>query len=79
MSKNNHPNKEIRQAIDEALNEGWRLEKSSGHAHSWGTLYCPLARREGCHFFVRSTPSNPQAHANALRRVVNSCPHSAEN
>ena len=79
MSKNNHPNKEIREAIDDALANGWRLQKSSGHAHSWGTLYCPLANRNGCRFFIRSTPSNPHAHAYALRRAVDKCSHSADN
>ena len=47
MSRNDHPNKEIRKAIDYALERGWRLEKSGGRAHSWGTLYCPHGERGG--------------------------------
>jgi len=78
MSRNDHPNKEIRQAVDYALESGWRLEKSGGHAHSWGTLYCPFGKRGGCFIFVRSTPSDKQGHANAIRHSVDVCTHPAK-
>ena len=78
MSKNDHPNKEIRKVIDEALDRGWTLKKSSGHAHSWGTLYCPHNERDGCFVFVRSTPSDKQGHANAIRRAIDACTHPAK-
>ena len=35
-----HPNKHIRQAVEFAVTQGWRLVKSSGHA--WGILFFDL-------------------------------------
>ena len=37
---NDHPNKEIRAAIDYALSHGWRLIKAGPRAHVWGRLLC---------------------------------------
>jgi len=45
---NDHPNKHIREAIDYALANGWRLVKSGPRAHAWGRLYCPAQTRGGC-------------------------------
>ncbi|HBT78248.1 MAG TPA: hypothetical protein DEB39_15290 [Planctomycetaceae bacterium] len=36
---NDHPNKDIREAVDYALSKGRRLRKCSGSAHAWGRIY----------------------------------------
>jgi hypothetical protein len=36
---NDHPNKHIRDAVDYAISQGWRLVKSGPRAHAWGRLY----------------------------------------
>lgn len=68
-----HPNKHIRQAIDQALAGGWRLTKSTGHV--WGQLWCPEGSRDGCVIRVFSTPRNPEDHAKSIRHRVERCPH----
>ena len=44
---NDHPNKHIREAVDYALDHGWRLRKAGPRAHIWGLLLCPRAARDG--------------------------------
>ncbi|TVP63452.1 MAG: hypothetical protein EA343_08050 [Nodularia sp. (in: Bacteria)] len=34
-----HPNKEIRAALDYAVEQGWEVEE--GGSHAWGKMYCP--------------------------------------
>ena len=68
-----HPNKHIQGAVEHALEQGWRLVESQGHA--WGILFCPHGQRGGCQISVYSTPRNPQAHARRIRREVDGCPH----
>ncbi len=70
-----HPNKQIREAINYALDHDMRFEKASPRAHIYGTLYCPLRTRDGCRFRVYSTPRNPGGHARRIRRWVDDCPH----
>ena len=70
-----HPNKHIREAIDYALAHGWRFTKASAHAHIFGTLWCPLATRDGCRFRVFSTPRHPEDHAEDIRRAVDRWGH----
>ena len=70
MAKN-HPNKEISAAIDFALANGWRFEKSNGHI--FGMLYCPANKRSGCKKGVFSTPRNTTAHAKDIRKFVLRC------
>jgi hypothetical protein len=70
-----HPNKEIRAAIEYAQNRGWRCVTATGHAHIWGKLFCPLKSRNGCLFNVHSTPAHPEAHAARIRRAVDQCNH----
>ncbi|KAA3603764.1 MAG: hypothetical protein D8M57_05620 [Candidatus Scalindua sp. AMX11] len=70
-----HPNKHIREAIKYAEKHGWRIVKSSGHAHIWGKLLCPLHAREGCYFNIHSTPQNPETHSKRIRRAVDGCQH----
>ncbi|HTN74846.1 MAG TPA: hypothetical protein VL096_06350 [Pirellulaceae bacterium] len=72
---NNHPNKEIRAAVDYAIEHGWRLIKSGPRAHVWGRLLCPHSDRSGCRQPIYSTPKHPQDHAKDIRRTVDSCPH----
>jgi hypothetical protein len=70
-----HPNKHIREAIKYAVGKGWRLRKADPHAHVWGQLFCPHARRGGCIIRVFSTPRNPQHHARRICEAVDDCPH----
>lgn len=70
-----HPNKEIEAAIQFAESKGWRFRKGGRSAHTWGLLYCPLHKREGCNMPIWSTPSNPDLHATQIRQRVKSCPH----
>lgn len=68
----NHPNKEIREALEFAEAHDWRVEKSKGgHSKNWGTMKCP--HPDLCWFTINSTPRNPQAEANRLRRNVIRC------
>ena len=72
---NDHPNKEIRAAIDYALSHGWRLIKAGPRAHVWGRLLCRQRDREGCQQPVFSTPRHPQDHGKDIRRAVDRCHH----
>jgi hypothetical protein len=74
---NDHPNKHIRDAVDYAIGNGWRLVKSGPRAHAWGRLYCPAQTRGGCIISVYSTPRVPENHARYIRRRVDACPHQA--
>ncbi|MFW6349627.1 MAG: hypothetical protein ACOC3U_04545 [Thiohalospira sp.] len=76
MPRPRHGNKVIENALVYAESEGWRIEKASGHA--WGRLYCPwnddeCRCGEFCIVSIWSTPRNPEAHARAIRRVVEGC------
>jgi len=75
MARPRHTKKDIEAAIAYAERSGWTFTKSSGHAHSWGTLRCRHAGRDGCHFFVKSTPRVPRDHAQQIRKAVDRCPH----
>jgi hypothetical protein len=70
-----HPNKHIREAIKYALKKGWRLLKAGSHAHIWGQLFCPYARRGGYIIRVFSTPRSAENHARRIREEVDHCPH----
>lgn len=70
-----HPNKHIREAIDYALNHGWRLREAGAHAHIGGMLFCVREDRDGCRRAVYCTPRSPQDHAKDIRRAVDRCPH----
>lgn len=74
MKRSRHPNKHVDVAVAEALEMGWRLELSNGHA--WGHLLCPHCTRDGCIVSVWSTPKNPEGQAKRIRRALDKCPHS---
>jgi hypothetical protein len=74
--RNVHPRKEIEQALQYAHEAGWTIKVGGGHA--WGKIYCPQndeSCRCGnfCIASIWSTPRNPEAHAKAIRRVVDNC------
>lgn len=71
-----HPNKEIEAAIQYAESNGWQYKSTGGSAHAWGRFICPLHTREGCMMSIWSTPRNPYAHADQIKRQVDRCPHS---
>lgn len=60
MTLPDHPNKHIREAIEYAEINGWRVVKANARAHIWGRLYCPFRDREGCAKAVYSTPRSPE-------------------
>ncbi|AGA28633.1 hypothetical protein Sinac_4444 [Singulisphaera acidiphila DSM 18658] len=68
-----HPKKEIDAAVQYALDRGWSLTMSNGHA--WGKLQCPHHDRDGCTANVYSTPRVPEDHAAHIRKKVDRCPH----
>jgi hypothetical protein len=70
-----HPNKIIREAVDFAVANGWRLVKSGPRAHAWGRLYGPAKTRGGCIITVYGTPRVPENQAAYIRRRVDACPH----
>lgn len=78
MARSRHPKKEIEDALTYAEELGWRVYKSNARAHSWGTIWCPFANRQGCIFVVYGTPKNAQNFAIKLRKVVSKCSHQAE-
>lgn len=71
MARKRHPDKEVDDAIAEALAKGWRL-RMQGH---WGRLYCPRANRDGCQIGIWGTPRNASIHARQILHRVNKCPH----
>ena len=74
--RSRHPKKEVEEALQYAELKRWRVQESKGsHTHVWGTLYCPLATRDGCKYRVYGTPRDAGNHANAIRRIVDRCPH----
>ena len=78
MPRKKHPNKHIEEALQYAESKDWKIEKSSGHAHSWGKMYCPenspLCRENlFCIKSIWSTPRNPQQHAREIMRVIDGC------
>lgn len=73
MARPVHPCKEIEAAVAYAEEHGWRWIRLTGHG--WGKLLCPRHDRDGCTFFVWSTPKHREAHAKALIRAVDRCQH----
>lgn len=71
MSRTRHPNKEVEDAVQYALADGWRWRKQ-GH---WGRMYCAQADRDGCQFGINGTPRSAETHAKQIRMVVDRCPH----
>lgn len=69
-----HPNKHIREAIQQAIDRGWRYD-AGGKRHRKGTLLCHQASRDGCKIAIYGTPSNPENHAKQIRYKVLQCPH----
>ena len=76
MARAPHPNKEIEAAIRHAEANGWKVEKSSGHA--WGRMKCPnnnpaCRSKQFCVQCIWSTPRSAENHAKLLRKVVDKC------
>jgi len=74
VAGNDHPDKDLRAAIDYALADGWRAEKASGgSAHPWGKLFCPGGRECCMAIVVYSTPKQPRRRADQIRKKVDQC------
>jgi hypothetical protein len=69
-----HPNKQIREAINYAEDNGWTFAKSRGHAY--GRIYCMHGHGD-CQMSIWSTPRNPETHAKRIRKKVDACPAGA--
>ena len=69
-----HPKQDVEAAITYATTRGFRLRLSK-RGHSYGTLYCPLADREGCRIRVASTPKNARSEMNRIIAAIHKCPH----
>ena len=67
-----HQNKEINQAIEEAVSNGWEWFPSP-KGHCKGRLKCKLGHTEHM-FSVWSTPKNMENHAKDIRRKTSKCP-----
>src|SRR5436190_18641900 len=67
MPKGQHPKKEIRTALDDAVAAGLEVKDTSAHGHSWGYIFCAKC---GQRFSVYSTPKNVGNHANQIRRFI---------
>ena len=66
-----HSKKDVREAIQYALENGWTEKPGGNHSHVYCILRCRKSGREGCSFVVNGSPSDPVAHA----RRVNRCTH----
>lgn len=71
-----HPNKVVRDALQYASDNGWRIVQ--GGSHAWGQMYCPYNDKacrcgEFCRASIWSTPKNPENHAKQIRRIVDNC------
>ncbi len=76
MAECYHQRKEVREVLEYAQAQGWRIER--GGSHAWGRMYCPYNDQdcrcgEFCITSIWSTPKNPGNHARALRRVIDNC------
>ncbi len=67
-----HQKKEVNEAIEYALQRGFRLRKG---AHAAYVLLCPLATRDGEWMSINSTPRVSRDHADAIVKFVDNCPH----
>ncbi len=67
-----HPNKEIRAAIDAAVEAGWKVVESGKSSHAFCRLKCGEGHREH-QMSIWSTPRNATAHARQIRRKIEEC------
>jgi malate/lactate dehydrogenase len=66
-----HPDKDIRKAIKDAQDAGWKIERAKGKGHRWGTASCGA----GCEVAIWSTPRRPQTIAKRIREAIEGCQH----
>jgi hypothetical protein len=69
--KDRHADKDIRKAIEDAEDAGWKTDKSTGAGHRWGTLSCG----NGCAVAIAGTPRRPSDIAKRIREAVRKCDH----
>ena len=73
-----HPDKNINDAVNYAVKNGWEVVEAGSSSHAWARLKCPYNDPECrggkfCLNSVWSTPKNPQNHAKQIRRIVDRC------
>jgi hypothetical protein len=64
-----HSKKEIRSALDDADEAGFRVTPMEAHGHSWGYIDCVGHGCDG-RFYVWSTPEDEDIHARKIRRFI---------
>lgn len=77
-NRKKHANKEVEAAIAYAKAAGWEFVTVGKSAHAFGKLRCPVNNRncrngQFCSNSIWSTPRNPEAHAQKIRRWVDNC------
>ncbi len=77
MSRPRHTDKDIEAVIRRAEALEWTVKMANGHAHVWGTIFCPHHDRTGCREFIYGTPRKPMDHARHLSRKIDNCIHAA--
>jgi hypothetical protein len=75
MSNWPHSKKEVRRALSDAVEAGFEVKESSGHAHSWGHIYCTTCSQRQA---VWSTPADQDVHAEQIRRFIRRHAHEEE-
>ncbi len=66
-----HPNKEVSDAMEYAVDLGWTIVP--GGNHTYAMLRSPQGDRTGCQVPVFHTPKNPGNHARRVIRDINAC------
>ncbi|QDP72184.1 hypothetical protein FOG18_06210 [Legionella israelensis] len=82
MSVPAHPDKDIKQALDQASKNGWTFKKlgTGGHSHAWGQITCPaksqgLPHTEWCKIIIYGSPQNASNIAQRILRKLQRCNH----
>ena len=73
-----HPNKDIRAAIELAVQRGWQVVEPGMSAHCFCKLRCGIAGHTEHSISVWSTPRNPANHAKRIQKIVQDCPPAGE-
>ena len=73
MAQSQHPDKEVRRAIEALVAAGWRIVRPKGRTgHAWGIARCPRGHRE-CSKSISATPANSGNEARRLLSLIEKC------
>jgi len=68
-----HPNKQIRAAIEAAIEAGWQVDEAGKSAHCFCRLRCGIPEHKDHMMSVWSTPTSPENHAKQILRKIKQC------